>query len=309
MPRRRHATGTVTPLPRGRRRREPAERRRQANQWCDRFEENNRKWLKSTIAVWNGIVSWVKSIPGKLYNAFLNFTLIGLLIKHWSSITAKTKSVWNSIVTWITRIPGRFVQGLSRLGSRLWTTAKDAFQSFRDAASDRVSKMIEWVTKIPGRVVRGIGRVTDLLLQKGKDIVSGLWDGIKSMGSWLKEKISGFVSSSIPGPVKSVLGIKSPSRLMRDEVGKMIPAGVAEGITAGEGAVEQAMRHLVGVPNLPRLPAMAGATPGGVGAMPVPPQLTLAPSGSAAAKALMRLFQESLRNDYRGNVANLNTQK
>ena len=29
---------------------DPAERRRQAEAWCDRFEENNRKWLKSTIA-------------------------------------------------------------------------------------------------------------------------------------------------------------------------------------------------------------------------------------------------------------------
>jgi len=33
--------------------REPAERRRQAEQWCDTFEANNRKWLKSTIAAWN----------------------------------------------------------------------------------------------------------------------------------------------------------------------------------------------------------------------------------------------------------------
>jgi succinate dehydrogenase / fumarate reductase flavoprotein subunit len=33
---------------------EPAERRRQAEQWCDRFEANNAKWLKSTIAQWTG---------------------------------------------------------------------------------------------------------------------------------------------------------------------------------------------------------------------------------------------------------------
>jgi succinate dehydrogenase / fumarate reductase flavoprotein subunit len=32
---------------------EPAERRRQAEQWCDEFEAHNRKWLKSTIATWN----------------------------------------------------------------------------------------------------------------------------------------------------------------------------------------------------------------------------------------------------------------
>lgn len=30
------------------------ERRRLAEAWCDRFEENNAKWLKSTIADWNG---------------------------------------------------------------------------------------------------------------------------------------------------------------------------------------------------------------------------------------------------------------
>ena len=33
--------------------RDPAERRRQAEQWCDVFEAHNQKWLKSTIAVWN----------------------------------------------------------------------------------------------------------------------------------------------------------------------------------------------------------------------------------------------------------------
>jgi succinate dehydrogenase / fumarate reductase flavoprotein subunit len=31
----------------------PAERRREAEQWCDAFEANNARWLKSTIAVWN----------------------------------------------------------------------------------------------------------------------------------------------------------------------------------------------------------------------------------------------------------------
>ncbi len=32
---------------------DPAERRRQAEQWCDDFEAHNQKWLKSTIATWN----------------------------------------------------------------------------------------------------------------------------------------------------------------------------------------------------------------------------------------------------------------
>ncbi len=32
---------------------DPSERRREAEAWCDQFEENNRRFLKSSIAVWN----------------------------------------------------------------------------------------------------------------------------------------------------------------------------------------------------------------------------------------------------------------
>ncbi|MCH8241648.1 MAG: succinate dehydrogenase flavoprotein subunit, partial [Planctomycetes bacterium] len=32
---------------------DPADRRRQAEKWCDAFEEKNRKWLKSTIATFD----------------------------------------------------------------------------------------------------------------------------------------------------------------------------------------------------------------------------------------------------------------
>jgi succinate dehydrogenase / fumarate reductase flavoprotein subunit len=33
---------------------DPEGKRRQAEAWCDQFDANNKKWLKSTIATWNG---------------------------------------------------------------------------------------------------------------------------------------------------------------------------------------------------------------------------------------------------------------
>ncbi len=33
---------------------DPAERQRQAEAWCDAFDQNNRKWLKTTVADWDG---------------------------------------------------------------------------------------------------------------------------------------------------------------------------------------------------------------------------------------------------------------
>lgn len=67
----------------------------------------------------------------------------------------------------------------------------------------------------------------------GSDIVTGLWQGIKDMGSWLKTKVGDFISDNIPGPVKKILGISSPSKLMK-EYGEDTGEGLGIGIEKKE---------------------------------------------------------------------------
>ena len=45
---------------------------------------------------------------------------------------------------------------------------------------------------------------------------------------------------------KDALGIASPSRLMRDQVGQWIPAGIAAGIEQSSGMVTDAMTEMAG---------------------------------------------------------------
>ena len=59
--------------------------------------------------------------------------------------------------------------------------------------------------------------------------MKGLWEGIKNTKDWLVEKIKG-LGGVVTKAVKDALGIHSPSRVMRDEVGKFIPEGIAVGI-------------------------------------------------------------------------------
>lgn len=63
----------------------------------------------------------------------------------------------------------------------------------------------------------------------GKDTVNGLVNGLKSMDGPLKSAAKS-LAKTIEKEIKKTLKIKSPSRLMRDEVGKMIPAGVGVGV-------------------------------------------------------------------------------
>ena len=92
------------------------------------------------------------------------------------------------------------------------------------------------------------------LINIGKDVVKGLWNGIQDMGGWLKDKIINFVKDKIPGPIKSALGIASPSKVAA-LLGKQVPAGLAEGINAASGMVEKAATNVANA----AISAMTGA--------------------------------------------------
>lgn len=62
----------------------------------------------------------------------------------------------------------------------------------------------------------------------GKDLISGLWNGIKEKWEGLKNKVESF-GKGIISKFKSVFGIKSPSRVMRDQIGKYLAEGIEVG--------------------------------------------------------------------------------
>ena len=66
------------------------------------------------------------------------------------------------------------------------------------------------------------------LVEAGKNLLEGLWEGIKSLGGWLKDKMTGLIDDAVGG-VKSFLGISSPSRLFR-EIGGYVTEGFGLGL-------------------------------------------------------------------------------
>ncbi|NUK09746.1 hypothetical protein HRW18_17385 [Streptomyces lunaelactis] len=195
---------------------------------------------------------------------------VGLIVKYWDKITAAFDAAWSAVrglgasaVSWVTGLPGRIVGGLASLGSKLWNTATSAFRSFRDGQIQLALAAVDWLRGLPGRLAGALGNLGNLLLDKGADIVRGLWNGIKSMGGWIKDKLIGWAKNMIPGPIAKALGIAPPSRVMARDVGRWIPAGLVRGIESGQSAVDRTMRRLV---TTPAVPAMGQLAPGPYGA-------------------------------------------
>lgn len=84
-------------------------------------------------------------------------------------------------------------------------------------------------------IIALIEAVSDLIgefITIGANIVSGLWEGIKSRSSWLKNQVKSWCSS-ILDTAKEFFGINSPSKLFEQEIGQFLPAGIAVGIDKG----------------------------------------------------------------------------
>jgi len=88
-----------------------------------------------------------------------------------------------------------------------------------------IPQLVASLPQIISALVLGLGKAVGAVFEIGKNIVTGLWDGIKSMGSWISEKVSGFFSGIVDG-AKSLLGIHSPSTVF---------AGIGENMGAGIG--------------------------------------------------------------------------
>lgn len=156
--------------------------------------------------------------------------VVFLIIRYWDKIKAGTKAAWDWVVAQVKKVPG-LIAGfflnwtLPGLIIKHWATIKSAFS--RGAAA-----VIGFVKDIPGKIKGFFSGALGWLAGVGEDIMSGLLSGIDTGLGWVKSKLEG-VGRLIPGWLKKVLGINSPSTEMRDEVGLWIPAGVADGVDDG----------------------------------------------------------------------------
>lgn len=76
-------------------------------------------------------------------------------------------------------------------------------------------------------VLNGIKSID--LKEVGTNMIKGLWKGIKDASKWIKDKIKEFGDDIVDG-FKGVFGIKSPSRVLKKEVGVYLPQGIEAGM-------------------------------------------------------------------------------
>ena len=108
---------------------------------------------------------------------------------------------------------------------------------------NKVNAAFNSVKDTVSAVVTAVSEKVKEFISIGRNMVEGLWEGISNAKSWLLAKIKDWCGSILKG-IKAFFGIHSPSRVMKEEVGEQLTAGMAEGIESGTSDVEQAVDNM-----------------------------------------------------------------
>lgn len=139
------------------------------------------------------------------------------------------------ITNFINYISSKLSQ-LIQIGQKIVTTVSDAI---KNKVSLVVSAVTEFVKKVKDTFIEKINEFIDIGKQMVEGIKQGFTDAWSSVKSWLAGMIGNIVQWA-----KEILGIGSPSKVMADEVGQWIPAGIAKGIEGNIGVVTSAMNSV-----------------------------------------------------------------
>lgn len=149
---------------------------------------------------------------------------ISLLVGLADGLIAALPQLISKIPVIIEKLVGAIIRNLPKILS----SGISLLLSLRDGIMDAIPQLIKAIPEIIKGIVKAfIDGIPDLL-QAGKDMLDGLFEGfLNPKVIWEKVKALG---KSIVDAAKSFFGIKSPSKLMRDEIGEFLGEGVGVGM-------------------------------------------------------------------------------
>lgn len=202
--------------------------------------------LGETVGTWiQTVIQFFAGLPGQIAAALGSIvaTVTGVFANMAAGVISTVTGFIATVVSNFQQLPGRIVAAITRIIADLRNTFTQAVAGAIQAATSGIANLVSLFSGLPGRLISALGNIAARFVQIGRDIIQGMIQGIQSAVSGLVAAAVNAATSAF-NAAKQALGIASPSKLFRDEIGKQIGAGLVEGIRATIPEVERAMADL-----------------------------------------------------------------
>lgn len=215
-------------------------------------------WLNSVIAT---VTEWVTNMASSAASAGSQFVgnVVSFIMNLPENVASFLSNVISNVVGWASNMASNAssaglkflnnaIEFVSQLPGRIASFLGNVISNLGSWASNMASMGAEGAANMFNAVVNGLASLPSEIYSIGSNLVQGLWNGISDMVGWIGEKIKGFGDSVLSG-LKNFFGIASPSKLMRDKVGKYIAQGIGDGFTDEMGSVVGQMQDAMPDPS------------------------------------------------------------
>ncbi|MBI4941854.1 MAG: hypothetical protein HY830_14010 [Actinobacteria bacterium] len=188
-----------------------------------------------------------------LLNAAMTANPIGIVIVAVVALVAAVVIAYKKSETFRRIVQGAF-RGVLAAASAVWGWLKRSWPLLLAIITGPIGLAVRFVTRhidtiqrkfkgIPKAVRNALSGAKTMLSSAGRNIVQGLWNGISGLTGWLVGKVRSFIANTVPGPIRSALGINSPSKVAR-QIGGYFGQGLGLGLGDEESRVRRAASNL-----------------------------------------------------------------
>lgn len=184
--------------------------------------------------IWNGITSVVSTAINGV-RSVISSVMNGIK-SVWSSVWNGIKSVTSGAMSMVRSVVSGGMSAMHSVVSSMMSAVQSAFISGWNAARNATANGIS-------RAVSAARSMTGAMVSAGRDFVMGFVNGIEG-AIWRAASAAARMASAAMHAAKAWFNIGSPSKVMRDQVGKWVPAGLAVGIEQNTDLVENAAKRM-----------------------------------------------------------------
>lgn len=210
-----------------------------------------------TESGFNLFMSWLTGFLNGLPQIMLTAgevinNLIGGLMTRAPELLAKGSEMLMTLLQGIGQaLPGianAALQIISQLTANIATHLPAILQKGIEIILQLVAGLIRAIPKVVAAIPQIINTIRDSFTRFdwgsiGTNILQGIANGIKGGVGAIADAAKSAAQSALDA-AKNFLGIHSPSKVMEEEVGRWIPAGIAEGITGNLSTLNDAMNDV-----------------------------------------------------------------
>lgn len=206
--------------------------------------------IKLIVALVDGVISVLPQLVSAAIQ--LMTALFKALVSAIPQLLSAGVQLINALIRGILSLLGQLLSAGARLITGLLSTIAQFLGQMVNAGANLIRNLVSGILSVIGSVTSAVSNIGNSIIDTlsgidlfeiGSNIIQGLINGIGSMVGAVASKISE-VAGNIKDKITGALGIHSPSRLMRDYVGKFIPQGIAVGIEADAKSAYSAMNKL-----------------------------------------------------------------